>query len=63
MDSALESLRASELFEEFDPARLVRLLGVMEPVAFAAGEVVVRAGDQGKAIYLWEEGRVRLETP
>lgn len=62
MDSALESLRASELFEEFAPARLVRLLGVMEPVAFAAGEVVVRAGDQGKAIYLWEEGRVRLET-
>jgi di/tricarboxylate transporter len=63
MDSALESLQTSELFKEFDAARLVRLLGAVEPVAFDAGKMVIRAGEQAKALYLWEQGAVRLETP
>lgn len=63
MDSALESLQSSDLFGEYTPARLVRLLGAMEPASYAAGDVVLRAGEKADGIYLWERGRVRLETP
>ena len=63
MDSALNCLKSSGLFGEVAPERMVRLLGAMEAVEFAAGEVVIRAGEKAKGIFLWEQGRVRLETP
>ena len=63
MDSALECLQRSELFKEVAPARMVRLLGAAEPVEFAAADVVFRAGDKARGVYVWEKGRVRLTTP
>ncbi len=63
MDSALDCLRASSLFQGVEPARLVRLLGAVEPVEFAAGEVVARAGEQAAAMVVCETGRLRLVTP
>jgi hypothetical protein len=64
MDSALvECLQSSSLFQGVEPAGLVRLLGVVEPVEFAAGQVIARSGERAEALVVCKTGRIRLVTP
>ena len=48
----LAILRETPLFRDMAPARFVRLLGAMEPLAYRAGEVVARAGEPAAGLLL-----------
>ena len=49
-------------FGEIPAASRAALEGIMEPAAFAAGEVIFDAGDPGDAAYLITSGEVRIEV-
>lgn len=59
----LARLQADALFAGAAPGVLARLLGALEPVAFAPDEVLCRRGDPAAALYLIETGAARLTTP
>lgn len=54
----VEALRGSDLFGRLDDHALERLGGAVEHVAAPAGDVLVRQGDPGDAIYLIVTGRL-----
>ncbi|MCB9524497.1 MAG: protein kinase [Myxococcales bacterium] len=51
-----------DLFSDLTPTELEALSGVLVTVRFAPGEIVVREGEPGEALYLIERGRVRVWT-
>lgn len=54
-------LQDRPLFVGLNPAEMEELIRLTEPCAFAAGDVVVREGEPGDALYLLVEGSVRVE--
>lgn len=64
IDDAL-SLRAvggSHLFKSLDEEGLALLLKQATNTSYSEGQVVVREGDPGEAMYLLQEGQVRVYT-
>jgi len=54
-------LRSVELFSELDPAQLRKLAVIATSVEFDTDEIVYHAGDQGKGLYIIQEGQVTIE--
>ena len=59
---SLTSVEAMPLFKLMDEEGRERLLRAATRVSFRAGEVVLREGDPGDAMYLVMEGDVRVTT-
>lgn len=57
---AVSLLRALPLFEGLDDAMLARLAERCVPRTLAAGEMLFRAGDPCRGLYVIETGRVRI---
>jgi CRP-like cAMP-binding protein len=53
-------LRSSPLFEMLSPPELEVLAELSRPRRFAAGEVVLREGDQGDTLYVLARGEVEV---
>jgi len=51
LEHNLEALRIIQAFAELPPARLRLVAQAAEEVHFDAGEVIVRQGDPGDAVY------------
>ena len=49
-----------ELFQDLSSADVEAIAQVLEPCSFAAGAVIMREGAEGDAMYLLDEGRVRV---
>src|SRR5204862_1048540 len=56
----VETLRQVPLFESLDDEATHELCNLLENLDCKAGAVLFRAGDEGDAMYLIEEGRVRI---
>ena len=54
-------LRVHSAFSRLPRSALAVLLAELEPLSAADGEVVLRQGDAGDALYLVEDGRLRVE--
>lgn len=61
-NSGLEAISGSHLFKSLDAEGRTRLLAGASKVSFEAGQVVVREGDPGEALYLIRGGQVRVFT-
>jgi uncharacterized membrane protein len=59
----VETLRAVPLFASLGEASLAELRGLVKMANVAHGAVLFRKGDTGDALYLIEEGRVRIYLP
>ena len=55
----LEAIRSAPLFNGLSTSQLRSILRSAVPVEFAAGETIVREGDDGDAFYLVKEGERR----
>ncbi len=58
----IERVRCDALFAHCAPLQLARLLGQLEPVTFAAGQVLYERGAKAEALYLLDGGEVELCT-
>ncbi|MBI4418401.1 MAG: cyclic nucleotide-binding domain-containing protein, partial [Ignavibacteriales bacterium] len=58
----LSSLSRIELVRSLPPEEMEDVLVCVQPVKFAEREVIFRKGDNGDALYLIEEGLVRITT-
>ena len=56
----VETLRQVPLFESLDDEATHELCDLLENLDCKAGAVLFRAGDEGDAMYLIEEGKVRI---
>lgn len=56
-------LRRDALFADLSAIQLARLLGALQTVEFAAGDILVEAGQAAKFLYVLESGAVQLSTP
>ena len=56
----VETLRQVPLFESLDDEAANELCELLESLDCKSGEVLFRAGDEGDAMYLIEEGKVRI---
>src|SRR5215831_16440766 len=56
----VETLRHVPLFESLDNEAALELCEFLESLDRKAGELLFRAGDEGDAMYLIEEGKVRI---
>jgi uncharacterized membrane protein len=56
----VETLRHVPLFESLDTEAAHELCGLLESIDRKAGAILFRAGDQGDAMYLIEQGKVRI---
>src|SRR4030095_7682034 len=56
----VETLRQVPLFESLDAEAAHELCGLLESLDSKAGAVLFRTGDEGDAMYLIEEGKVRI---
>jgi CRP-like cAMP-binding protein len=61
-DSALTTIIGSHLFKSLDEEGQRRLFAGATAVSLDAGQVVVREGDPGEALYLVRKGRVQVFT-
>ena len=61
-DSGLESISGSHLFKSLDQEGRGRLFEGATTVQFELGQVVVREGDPGEALYLIRKGQVEVST-
>ncbi len=60
--SALIGVTGSHLFKSLDDEGRARLLRGSTSVTFGAGQVIVREGDPGEALYLIQTGKVHVST-
>jgi CRP/FNR family transcriptional regulator, cyclic AMP receptor protein len=60
LERNVDSLRMIPAFSEFPPARLKRLALAAEEVHFGAGDVIIRQGDPGDAVYALTEGEAEV---
>ena len=58
----ISALRAMPFFADLGPEDLERILAVGEVVAFAEGDVIVREGDVGDAMYIVLEGVAEVDV-
>src|SRR5437762_12809885 len=56
----LEAIRSAPLFNGLSASQLRSILRSAVPVEFAAGETIVREGDDGDAFYLVRGGRAKV---
>ena len=56
----LEAIRSAPLFNGLSASQLRSILRSAVPVEFAAGETIVREGEDGDAFYLVKEGRAKV---
>lgn len=56
----LSAIDDSHLFRSLDQAGRQKLLDASSVAHFAAGKVIVREGEPGRALFLVKEGRVRI---
>lgn len=49
-----------ELFQDLSTADIEAIAAVLEPRSYAPGDVILREGAEGDAVYLLDEGRVRI---
>jgi CRP-like cAMP-binding protein len=61
-NSGLETVTGSHLFKTLDQEGRARLMRGATTVTYGAGQVVVREGDPGEALYLIRSGQVRVYT-
>ncbi len=61
-DSGLETISGSHLFKSLDQEGRARLFAGATTVTFELGQVVVREGDPGEALYLIRKGQVEVST-
>jgi CRP-like cAMP-binding protein len=61
-DSGLEVITGSHLFKSLDEEGRARLMKGATSVTFDTGQVVVREGDPGEALYLIRQGVVDVHT-
>jgi branched-chain amino acid transport system substrate-binding protein len=61
-DSVLATISGSHLFKSLDAEGRQRLFDGATRVAFEAGQIVVREGDPGEALYLIRAGQVEVST-
>lgn len=57
----LDTLRQIPLFQHLAYAELVRVINVSRAREVPKGEVIIRQGDEGDALYIVLEGRVRVD--
>lgn len=57
----LETLRHVVIFRHLDMGELCRVLAIVRSVSVAEGEVVVREGEAGDALYAIVDGRLQIE--
>ena len=55
-----ETIRSILIFSALSREDVAKVLGKLEEVAYGAGEMVVRQGDQGDAFYLIQSGAVQV---
>jgi hypothetical protein len=60
-EARLAVLRDSEVFAEVPPNELRLLASMLEPLTFAAGQVICRAGDPATHAYVIAEGTVEVQ--
>ena len=60
LEANVQSLRIVAAFAELPPARLRLLAQAAEEVHFEAGEVIVRQGDSGDAVYALTKGEAEV---
>lgn len=58
----LSSLSKIELVRSLPPEEMEDVLVCVQPVRFSAGETIFKKGDKGDALYLIEEGTVKITT-
>ena len=56
----IDTLRHVPLFESLDDEAAAELCHLLESIDSRAGSVLVRAGDEGDAMYLIERGKIRI---
>jgi len=61
-DSTLAAITNSHLFKSLDEQGRKRLLDTATTVSFDTGQVVVREGDPGEALYIIKSGAVQVAT-
>jgi CRP-like cAMP-binding protein len=61
-DSGLATVTGSHLFKSLDEEGRARLLDGASKVSFGEGQVIVREGDPGEALYLIKQGMVNVHT-
>ena len=61
-DPLADLLRGVPFFRELERVDLARLLGALEEVRAAAGEVIATEGTEADALYLLEQGRVSISV-
>lgn len=57
-----EMVVTSHLFKSLDPEGRARLIESGYVLAFEPGDTIIRQGDEGSAMYLVLQGKVRVET-
>ncbi len=62
MSDRLQFLRSTELLAAVPPALVEKIDGCLEEVHLAAGEILFHEGEEGDAVYLVVDGRLRLES-
>ena len=61
-DSGLETITGSHLFKSLDEEGRQRLLREATAVSYDQGQIIVREGDPGEALYLIRQGQVEVFT-
>ena len=61
-DSNLTTITGSHLFKSLDNEGRDQLMASATPVEFDEGQIIVREGDPGEALYLIKRGSVRVHT-
>src|SRR5205085_10402146 len=60
MRDRLAALHGVEILQSLNEEEARQLAARMQKVSFAAGEVILRQGDQGDSLYILKRGRVRI---
>lgn len=63
MDLTHDLLPSIPLFRSLDPTSLSRIVDVIRPVDLNAGEALFRKGDDGREMYIIEEGTIKIVLP
>jgi CRP-like cAMP-binding protein len=61
-NASLAAIATSHLFKSLDPEARQQLLEESTAARFTDGQIIVREGDQGEALYIVKEGSVRVTT-
>lgn len=62
MEDLTRLLRAHPFLADLDDAHLAVIVGCAQNLRFAAGEPLLREGDESRTFYLLREGRVSLDV-